>query len=399
MNDGKPVTLSLWAYEGYQDFLPALIKGFEKKYPNIHVSVTNLPEAQYTTKVQTALAAGKPPDLGFIYTNLWLKENQFLPLENVIKAAHIDLKQWAPGIIGRGGTNEDDACSYQGKVYCLGSYTGTDMLFYNKDMLAQAGVPAPAPWPAMNVDQYAKLACTLKSKLGGVYGTANGDPITWLPWSIVVSKNGRTATGVANSPSTARIYQTVASLIQKHCAPSLNVLDPWQQGVDYFAEKKLAMVITDYQSLAKIEKAGINYGVTAPPAPPGGRSFFNEWTDNIGVFRDSPHADAAELFVAYQATVGQRLRVQVTHDLPVSVAAAKKYNWARHIPGREEVLKILPHAEPNVFVPDRWDIASPLFDAFGSIVSGGNAQQVLNDATPKFQQKLDQAWNQWDNGG
>ena len=39
-------------------------------------------------------------------------------------------------------------------------------------------------------------------------------------------------------------------------------MDPWEQGRDYFAEGKLAMVITDFQDLDKVEKAGINYGTT-----------------------------------------------------------------------------------------------------------------------------------------
>src|SRR3954447_17343658 len=69
--NGEKVTLNLWAYEGYTDFLPHLVEGFEKKYPNIKVEVTNIPEEQYTTKIETSLAAGQPPDLGFVYTNLW----------------------------------------------------------------------------------------------------------------------------------------------------------------------------------------------------------------------------------------------------------------------------------------------------------------------------------------
>src|SRR5262245_12715531 len=37
----EKVTLTLWAYEGYQDFLPRLVEAFEAKYPNIHVEITN----------------------------------------------------------------------------------------------------------------------------------------------------------------------------------------------------------------------------------------------------------------------------------------------------------------------------------------------------------------------
>ena len=395
---GEDVTLNLWAYEGYEDFLPVLIEGFEKKYPNITVEVTNIPEEQYTTKVETALAAGQPPDLGFIYSQIWLKQDQFLPLESVIEAEDIDTSTWAGGIVGTGGANEEPVCAMDGELYCLGSYTGTDMIIYNRDMLKEAGEEEPAPWPAMSLDEYADLACRLSDELpGDVYGTAHGDPITWLPWTIVVSEDGKTAEGVTNSPETVELYEQVAKMTQDGCAPSLDVLDPWAQGIDYFAQKKLAMVITDVQSLAKIEEAGIDYGITAPPAPPGGESFFNQWTDGIGVFRDSEHPDEAMLFIAYQATEGQKLRVEVTGDLPVSIDAAEEHDWAGDMQGRKDLLAILPNATTNIPVPNRWDAAGPLFDAFGAIVAGDDAQSVLDAAAKNFQSNLDKAWEEWEN--
>jgi multiple sugar transport system substrate-binding protein len=395
--NGK-VTLQLWAYEGYQDYLPVLVKAFEKKYPNITVEVTDIPESQYITKVDTALAAHTPPDLGFTYTDQWLKEGAFLPLDSMIKKDHIDISTWTPGIIGPPGqTNAEDACSFGGHIYCLGSYTGAVMVFYNKDMFDKAGLPYPKPWPAMTVDQYAKVACELTSANKGsqsqFWGTANGDPVTWLPWETWVSPDGKNVMGYVNGPTAVGVEQTFANMIQQGCAPSLNVLDPWEQGVDYFSEGKLAMVITDFQSLFKIEKAGINYGVTAVPYPPGIPEFFNEWTDDIGVFTDSKNSTAAQQFVAFQGTEGQKLRVQVTGDVPVSTAVAQQLNWADDTPGRQEALQIFPHARPNVIIPDRWDVFGPLFDADGLITSGKETpQQALNDAAPKIQANLDKAW-------
>jgi multiple sugar transport system substrate-binding protein len=389
-------TLQLWAYEGYQDFLPILIEGFEKKYPDIKVELTNVPEEQYVTKVDTALAAGQPPDLGFIYERRWLAQGQFAPVDDVVESQGIDLSTWASGVISN-DPNGEAACTYEGKNYCLGSYTGTALMFYNKDMFAKAGIKEPATWPGMTLTEYADLACELTQKIGGgVYGTAHGDPVTWLPWEVHVSPDGRNAEGVTNSSSTAADYEVVAQMFRDKCAPSLNVLDPWQQGVDYFSQGKLAMVITDFQSLFKIEKAGIDYGVTTPPHPDGVEPYFSEWTDGIGAFNDGDHVDAAKKFIAYQATEGQKLRVTKTGDMPVSLAVAKDLNWAGDSAGRKEALEILPHARPAVFVPSRWDVVGPLFDSMGSIIDGKPAQDVLDDAAPKVQDNLDEAWRTWD---
>lgn len=394
----EKVTLTLWAYEGYQDFLPRLVEAFEAKYPNIHVEITNIPEDQYGTKVETALAAGAPPDLGFISQRRLLKSGVFLPLDEVVKKENIDLSTWNQAIIGPPGTqNAEESCKYEDKVYCLGSYTGAVMLFYNKAMFDAAGIAHPAPWPPMTVDQYADIACKLTNKDKGVWGTANGDPITWLPWETFVSPDGRNVMGVVNGPTSIHVHEVVAKMMQDGCAPSLNVLDPWQQGVDFFSQGKLAMVITDFQSLFKIEQAKINYGVTHIPAPEGVKPFFNVWTDDIGVFAKSAHPEEAKLFVAFQGTEGQRVRVKQTGDVPVSSAVAKELNWAGATAGRQEALQVLEHARPNVSIPNRWDVVGPLFDAFGLMVSREQSvKDALETAAPQIQENLEKAWKDWE---
>ncbi len=390
----EKVTITLWAYEGYEAFLPALIEGFEAKYPNIKVELTNIPEGDYGTKVETALAAGAPPDLGFTGDRKWYKEGVWLPLDDAIKAAGIDLTTWNPGIIGAPGVmNTEEACKYEGKLYCLGSYTGAVVLFYNKDMFKAAGIAEPKPWPPMTLDQYVDIACKLTQKDKEIWGTANGDPVTWLPWEVVASPDGRKTDGIVNGPLSVAAHEKIASLFQNECAPALNVMDPWAQGVDYFSQGKLAMVITDFQSLFKIEQAKINYGVAHPPSPEGVQPFFNVWTDSIGVFSKAAHLKEAQLFVMYQATEGQKLRVTKTGDFPVSTKVAEELNWANNVPGRLEALEVLKHARPNVYIPNRWDVAGPLFDAFGYIVSKEKtAKAALDEAAPAMQENLDKAW-------
>lgn len=393
----EKITLTFWAYEGYQDFLPRLIEGFEAKYPNIHVELTNIPEDQYGTKVETALAAGAPPDLAFVGDQKLIKNGVWLPLDDAIAKAGIDLSTWNQGIIGpKGVENAEEACKFEDKVYCLGSYTGAVMMFYNKDMFDAAGVEYPKTWPPMTVDQYSEIACKLTNKDKGIWGTANGDPVTWLAWETEVSADGKKTLGVVNGPASVHVHEVVAKMMQDGCAPALSVMDPWQEGVDYFSQGKLAMVITDFQSLFKIEQAKINYGVAHIPATEGVTPFFNVWTDSIGVFAKAAHPEEAKLFVMFQATEGQKIRVEKTGDLPVSLAAAKDYNWADDTPGRKEALEVLAHARPNVFIPNRWDVAGPLFDAFGFIVSGEKtAQAALDEAAQPMQDNLDKAWADW----
>jgi ABC-type glycerol-3-phosphate transport system substrate-binding protein len=394
----QQVTLDFWvAEEGKDEYFDALIKAFEAKYPNIHIKVTAFPEDNYPTKIETAMAAGNPPDLAAISNLRWLREGKVLPLDDLVREQGIDLSTYNKSIIGDPAhVNGEFGCSYQGKLYCLGSYLGAVGVFYNRAMFDAAGIPHPAPWPPMTIDQFVDTACRLTDKGKGVWGGAYGYPTSVLPWETQFSKDGRTAVGVANGPTAVHAYDVMARGIRERCAPSLSAMDPWEQGADFFAQGKLAMVLTDLQSFKKIEKAGIDYGVTHPPTAPGVEPFLQTWTDVFGVFAGTKHPDQAKLFVAFQTTQGQRLRVQVTGDMPISTAVAKEVNWAGGIRGREEALQVVPHARPAVFIPNRWDTVGALDEAYDQIVGGKPAQQVLDEAAPKVQSDLEKAWKDWD---
>jgi multiple sugar transport system substrate-binding protein len=395
---GEDVTLNFWLYKEGYGFIDQVVSAFEAANPNIHIDVTNYPEQAYGVKIDTALAAGRPPDLALVGPEL-MHAGLLLPLDDMVKEQGIDLSTFNQGIVGT-ALGPTESCSFDGKLYCLGSYTGMVALFYNKDMFDAAGVPYPAAWPPMNVDQFVADACQLTHPDNQVWGAAYGDPITFLPWETVVSEDGHTATGIVNGPASVEAHQVLAKGIQDGCAPSLNILDPWEQGTDFFARGQLAMVVTDFQSLKKIENAGVNYGVTGSPTANGVEPWFNVWTDSIGVFANTEHPKEAEAFISFLATEGQKLRVQDTGDLPLDTEVAKDLNWAGGIPGRQDGLEVLQNARQGVFVPNRWDTFGPIFDAFSLIVSGDkSAQEALNEAAPAIQQNLDQAWEAWDEQG
>ena len=149
---GEQVTLSLWIFEGKEAFLPMLQEAFQAKYPNVTLEITQIPEDQYVTKIDTALAANDPPDIGFVYggQQRWLKAGKFLPLDDMLSAQNIKVSDYNANAMSL-------YCDYGGKTYCIGSYTGAVLLFYNKDMFDAVGLPYPSATEPMTVDQYAEL--------------------------------------------------------------------------------------------------------------------------------------------------------------------------------------------------------------------------------------------------
>jgi len=398
---GEPVTLEFWAFGegGIGSFLATLEQGFEAKYPNVDVNITNYPESNYGVKLDTAIAAGKTPDLIVFPDALQAREGLIMPLDDMVKQYNIDLSGYVPAVVD-GGLEDALGCGYQGKLYCLGSYAGSTQMLYNKDMFDAAGIPYPAAWPPMTPERFVEIACQLTDAANGVWGGAASDPLAYLPFDMMFSADGKTATGYVNGPEFVNQMNVLANGYKQGCLPSSNVLDPWEQGRDFFAKGQLAMVITDFQDLDKVENAGINYGATAPPTPAGVTPYFFVWSDNVGIMADTDHPKEAEDFVDYVATEGQKLRYQTSGDMPLDLNIAKEVDWANGVPGREDGLEVLSHARPMVFVPNRWDVAGPYYDAWGFVLDGEKtAQQALDDAAPAIQDNLDKAWDDWNNQG
>ena len=204
-----------------------------------------------------------------------------------------------------------------------------------------------------------------------------------------------------NGPDFVHQFETLANGYEQGCLPTSNILDPWEQGRDYFAQGQLAMVITDFQDLQKVENAGINYGTTAVPTPAGVDPYFFIWSDSVGVM----------------AELGAPRRGEGVHRLPDDRGAAdpatrptgtsrsisrrpRRSTGRQGIPGREEGLEVLSHARPLVFVPDRWDVVGPYYDAWGFVIGGEKAaQEALDEAAPAIQENLDKAWSAWEQQG
>ncbi|HEU4354020.1 MAG TPA: sugar ABC transporter substrate-binding protein [Actinomycetota bacterium] len=393
---GEPVTLDFWVFEegGIGSFLETLEQDFEAEHPNVDLKITAYPEDNYGVKLDTAIAAGKEPDLVLVFGPEQMRAGLLLPLDDMIAEQGIDLSSYVPAIVQPG---DEFSCAYEGKLYCMGSYAGSVQMLYNKDLFDAKGIPYPAPWPPMTPEQFVDIACQLTDEANGVWGGAASDPLAYLPFDMMWSADGRTAEGYVNGPDFVHQFEVLASGYDQGCIPSSNILDPWEQGRDFFAKGDLAMVITDFQDLNKVEEAGINYGSTGVPTPTGVTPYFFVWTDSVGVMANSDNPNEALDFIAFLTTKGQQIRYEVSGDIPLDLAVADEVNWAGDIPGRQDGLEILSHARPLVFVPNRWDVAGPYYDAWGFVLGGEKtAQEALDDAAPAIQENLDKAWKDWE---
>jgi multiple sugar transport system substrate-binding protein len=392
-NPDEVITINIWVFEGEEGIFDELIKVFNADYPNIKVEITNIPEDDYTTKIDTALIAGEPPDMAFIYEKKWIKAGEFLPMDDMIAERGIRLADYNQGAFS-------DACIVDGKVYCLGTYTGAILLFYNKDLFDKAGVAYPSATEPMSMDEYVTMCAKLTTKSDvleeKVWGCDADIPVWWHDTRYYFSEDGRTIEGYANDDSTVHTFEMLAQLRTDESV--IGATDTQSlEGTDLLATGKLATSIIDNVIAIKtLEEAGVNWGAALVPVEQkGDKGWVSSWTDSYGVFTKSKRPQEAMLFVSYLATKGNDIRLS-TGDLPLNMTLADQ--WAAKSIGRQEAITAIKLSRPGLFVPGYWDVIGPLWDAFygGILEDKRPVKEVLDEYAPQLQETLDLAWETWD---
>lgn len=117
----EQVTLDFWVFQEAQDeFFNTVVSDFESANPNIDLEVTAYPEGNYGTKLDTAIAAGDPPDLGLSSGIDTMRSGVLLPLDDIVQTHDIDLSTFSQSIVGTADQQYAEyGCAFEGTLYCL----------------------------------------------------------------------------------------------------------------------------------------------------------------------------------------------------------------------------------------------------------------------------------------
>jgi multiple sugar transport system substrate-binding protein len=138
----KPATgtVSLWAPDGDAKALDDTMATFKEENPDLDLEVTLIPEPEYNTKLQAAIASGTGPDVAQTYTEAqagFIKGGAFAAVpDGLVDEDSFFSGSWAAG--------ESD-----GTAYTVPWYAYTYTLVYRKDLADSAGLSAPTTWDEM----------------------------------------------------------------------------------------------------------------------------------------------------------------------------------------------------------------------------------------------------------
>jgi len=173
----------VYAFHDPADFRKRAVELFNEKYPDIKVTLQQIPE-EFPTKIFTMAAAGTLPDVVRVWEPMVLefgRAGQVIDLQPMVDAEpdfHPEdfiESLWKFPVIA-------------GKRFGIADGWNGHLCFYNKDLFDQAGVPYPDEnW---NWDDYVARARKISKPEEKIWGS-DGLFIGWLHWSYkLIWQNG-----------------------------------------------------------------------------------------------------------------------------------------------------------------------------------------------------------------
>ena len=280
-----------------------LMEAFEKA-TGIKVSAERLPIAELFKTLEVRLQArNELPDVYLVdgpLTASYAARGHLLDLDEMLSG---DLDRFVPTTLVQG--------TYDDKLYAMPLGTSSQLLFYNKKLFAEAGLPEPSsdPEKRMTWEELLPIAQKLTKPDISQFGFAfeNTNPYQLLPipqsWGAeVLGPDGLTATGYVDSDEMVAAMSWYQDLFQKH---KVGPVGTFQTGVtqEMFGSGKLAMVIGGTWNLVGFEKfEDLDFGVAPHPYFAAGKPVTSTGSWHVGINPRTAHMEESKAFVKWLST-------------------------------------------------------------------------------------------------
>lgn len=230
----QPVTtlrFTYWGSEVEQAAIENMVVAFESANPDIDVEPLHLPYEDYTARVSAMILEGHAPDVGYcpgLLAPLWAQEGKLVDLTGLVESDPL-LSSALP---------ETRYYYAPGKIAGLNTAVEATLLFYNRALFDQAGLPYPPsnPREAWTWDEFVAAAKKLTVDINGKHpGEPGFDPQQirtfgaafdksyegWTFYPFIFSNGGQVVNEAGSrllldSPAAAQAMQNLADLMWVH---------------------------------------------------------------------------------------------------------------------------------------------------------------------------------------
>jgi multiple sugar transport system substrate-binding protein len=274
----KPATLQVWHHwqsEQRKPTITAIFDEFNKKYAAQGVKAESVPVPfdEIGKKLTAAVAAGNPP-------NVAIQAIEEVGLKASRKASE-DITDYLPkDIANKYYDNLFETVKVNGRIYALPYNTDTRLVFYNKQMFAEAGIKEfPKTW-----DEMLAVADKLDKKEGGKYtrlaflpviGNFGFDTIAYANGGGMFDNPMNPDKVLANRKENVEALDFMLKWVDRYGRDTVNAWKQSGSGAnDPFISGKVAMFGNVCNYIATIKKYAPNmeYGAVALPKGPSGKN-------------------------------------------------------------------------------------------------------------------------------
>lgn len=365
-----------------------IAEAFTAKHPKVTVKYVNVPYGDAQNKVKNAFSSGSEApdviraDVGWVADFASLGYLAEVPADTAKK---IDA-EFLPQAAASG--------KYEGKTYAVPQVIDSLGLFYNKKMLADAGVQPPK-----TLEEVKTAAAAIKAKSGKAGLYLRGDDSYWfLP--LIYGEGGdlvdaKTKTVTVDNAAGVKAFKTARDLVTSGAAIT-NATDGWVNMQTAFKTGEAAMMINGpwavADSLAGDQfKDKTNLGVAAVPAgsvkagaPQGGH--------DLAVYAGSKNIAAANAFVDYMTS--QEVQVQSTKDLSLLPTRTAAYEQP-DVKSNEMVQFFKPAVDKAVeraWIPENGSLFEPLKVEYTKAITGASSPEDAAKAAGVEFRKILKGW-------
>lgn len=294
VDDGS--TLTLWTRAPMERQANLLVDAYNESHEN-QVELTVVPNDDYVAKVGAAAGSDGLPDLfaaDIVYVPNWVQQGLFQDITSQIDG--LDYKDYInPGHLSAG--------TYEGDEHVLPFVLDLSMLFWNKELFAEAGLdPEVAP---ATLEEFAAAAKAVQAlNKPDTYGTAAGLNcggclvFTWFPsiWASgdeVMNEEGTES--LLASDTAQEVYATWKDLVDEGAVLPGSAEETGPTWTAAFSEGKVGLMPFPATLLPSLE---FDAGVAGLPGVDGGASTF-VGGDGIGISKDSELSAQAWSFLQW----------------------------------------------------------------------------------------------------
>ncbi|MCB5180905.1 extracellular solute-binding protein [Streptomyces antimicrobicus] len=362
-----------------------IAESFTAKHPKVTVKYVNVPYGDAQNKVKNAFSSGADaPDV--IRADVgWVAD--FASLGYLDKVPDATAKkvdaEFLPAAAASG--------KYENQMYAVPQVIDTLGLFYNKKMLADAGVQPPT-----TLEELKTASAKIKEKTGKTGLYLRGDDSYWfLP--LIYGEGGdlvdaKNKTVTVDGPAGVKAFKAARDLVASGAAVT-NSTDGYQNMQTAFKTGQVAMMINGpwaikdtYAGEQFTDKA--NLGVAPVPAgsakaggPQGGH--------DLAVYAGSKNRAAAHAFVEYLSS--QDVQTQVTKELSLLPTRTAAYEQP-DVKANQMVQFFKPAVDKAVeraWIPENGSLFDPLKVEYTKAVTGAaTPEDAAKSAGAEFRKIL-----------